>query len=327
LAGLLIVDDGAVAPSTLPDTWGVDDLALVLQDKRFDASGQIDYALTDSDRRTGYTGDHLLVNGTFGPVWQAPRQWVRLRLLNGCNARTLTLRLGNAATLLQVANEGGLLAAPVARASVTLAPGERAEVLADFSGTAVGQEVALVARSTIDSGVGMGMGMGGGSSSSEVAALKIRVSLPAQPNAMRSPPDRLPAAPAIAAGSGASVRTFSLDGGMMTPAFTINGRAFDIGRVDFTVRAGTVEVWSFGNFTGMAHPVHVHGVRMSLLSRDGAPPAAHERGLRDTFLVEPMQTVRVAVETPAGASPTPLMLHCHILEHEDAGMMAQFTAV
>lgn len=327
LAGLLIVDDGELAPSMLPDTWGVDDLALVLQDKRFTASGQIDYALTDSDRFTGYTGDHLLVNGAFGPLWQAPRQWVRLRLLNGCNARTLTLRLGASLAMLQVANEGGLLATPVTRASVTLAPGERGEVLADFSGMAVGQEIALLARSTVDSGMGMGMGMGGGSSSSEVAALKIRFSLPAQPGAMRTPPARLPAAPPIVAGSGASVRSFALDGGMMTPSFTINGRSFDLDRVDFSVAADTVEIWKFSNFTGMAHPMHVHGVRMTLLARDGSPPANHEQGLRDTFLVEPMRSVTLAVQTAAVASSSPLMLHCHILEHEDAGMMGQFITV
>jgi FtsP/CotA-like multicopper oxidase with cupredoxin domain len=63
---------------------------------------------------------------------------------------------------------------------------------------------------------------------------------------------------------------------------------------------------------------------MSLLARDGAVPPAYERGLRDTFVVQPMGTVTIAVETAALASPTPLMLHCHLLEHEDAGMMAQF---
>ena len=77
----------------------------------------------------------------------------------------------------------------------------------------------------------------------------------------------------------------------------------------------------------MAHPMHVHGVRMSLLARDGATPAAHEQGLRDTFIVDSMQTLTIAVQTPATASLSPLMVHCHILEHEDAGMMAQFITV
>ena len=326
LAGLLIVDDPAVPTVALPGTWGVDDLALVLQDKRFTAAGQIDYALTANEQFTGYAGDHLLVNGVFGPVWQAPQQWVRLRLLNGCNARTLTLRLDNSVSMLQVANESGLLAAPVARASVVLAPGERAEVLVDFSAVASAQDVRLYA-STLAGGMGFGMGMGAGSVVSEVAALKIRVSLPRQPNAMASPPGSLPAAPSVAPGAGAIIRSFNLDGGMMGSPFTINAKGFDINRIDLAVPANTVEVWRFFNMTGMAHPMHVHGVRMSLLSRDAAAPAVYERGLRDTFIVDSMQTVAVAVQTPAVPSSSPLMVHCHILEHEDAGMMTQFISV
>ncbi len=329
LAGLLIVDDSAVPATALPGTWGVDDLALVLQDKRFTASGQIDYALTANEQLTGYMGDRLLVNGAFGPVWQAPGQWVRVRLLNGCNARTLRLRLDNSAPMLQVAHEGGLLSAPFARTSIALAPGERAEVLVDFSAVAIGQEVRLYAATaaTAVGGIGFGMGMGPALAASEVTAMKFRVSFPRQANAMAAPPASLPAAPAVVAAAGATMRSFNLDGAMMGSPFTINAKAFDINRIDFAVPANTIEVWRFFNMTGMAHPMHVHGVRMSLLSRDGAAPALFERGLRDTFIVESMQTVDVAVQTPSAASATPLMLHCHILEHEDAGMMAQFISI
>lgn len=324
LAGLLIIDDALTGPSTLPDTWGADDLALVLQDKRFTSSGQIDYTLGASDRLNGYMGDSLLVNGVIGPVWQSPRQWIRLRLLNGCNARVLSVRLSDAAAMLQVANEGGLLSGPVARTSVVLAPGERAEVLVDFGGAAVGQEISLVARTMA---LAVGIGMGGAAAGAEVTAMKFRVSLPRQPDAMLSPPATLPASPPVVAGAGAAVRSFSLDGGMMGGTFTINSRSFDINRTDFVAPANAVEVWRFYNATGMTHPMHVHGVKMSLLARNGAPPPAYEQGLRDTFVVAPMETVTVAVQTAAVASPSPLMFHCHILEHEDAGMMGQFVTV
>ena len=187
LAGLLIVDDAQMARSTLPDTWGVDDLALVLQDKRFTAAGQIDYTLSASDRTNGYTGDVLLVNGALAPVWRAPSQWVRFRLLNGCNARALVLRLGNSLPLLQVANEAGLLAVPVARPSVALGPGERAEVLVDFSAMPAGQEVPLYASTAQG-----GMGMGDAAAATEVEAMRIRVSLPKQSNSISSPPNTLP---------------------------------------------------------------------------------------------------------------------------------------
>mgnify|MGYP001764201490 CR=1 FL=1 len=176
-------------------------------------------------------------------------------------------------------------------------------------------------------GTGMGMGMGmdaAAAAGNEVTALTFRVDLPRQPNAMPSPPTRLFPAPGVLVGAAAKVRTFSLDGGMMGTPFTINGRRFDVDRIDLAVPAGAVEIWRFVNGTGMAHPVHVHGVWMSLLSRDGGVPAPYEQGLRDTFVVDAMQTISVAVRTPLLASSVPLMFHCHILEHEDAGMMGQF---
>ncbi len=321
LAGLLIVEDPSAAATTLPATWGIDDIALIIQDKRFTAAGQIDYTLSANDRVAGYLGNKLLVNGALGPVWEGPRQWVRFRLLNGCNARTLSLRLGNGASMLQIGNEGGLLAVPLARPSVTLAPGERAEVLVDFSGASIGQEIALIAGTV---GTGMAIGMGGTAGTLEVTAMKVRVALARQANAMASPPTSLPAEPAVVARPGATARSFNLGGGMMGSAFTINGRSFDINRIDLAVPSDAIEVWAFTNATAMAHPMHVHGVRMSLLARDGAPPAPEEKGLRDTFIIESMQTVTVAVQTAALPSSSPLMLHCHILEHEDAGMMAQF---
>jgi len=114
---------------------------------------------------------------------------------------------------------------------------------------------------------------------------------------------------------------------MIGSPFTINGQTFDIARTDLAGPTGVVEIWRFVNATGMAHPMHVHGVRMSLLSRDGRAPAAYEQGLRDTFVVEAMQGVTMAVQTASSASAVPLMFHCHILEHKDAGMMGQFITV
>ena len=145
LAGLLVIDDPAIGSAGLPNTWGVDDVALVLQDKRFDSSGQLDYTLTATDLQVGYTGDVPLVNGALAPTFKAPQQWVRLRLLNGCNSRTLSLRLAGNLPLSQVANEAGLLAQPVVRSSVTLGPGERAEVLVNLGTASLGQDIALYA--------------------------------------------------------------------------------------------------------------------------------------------------------------------------------------
>ena len=119
-------------------------------------------------------------------------------------------------------------------------------------------------------------------------------------------------------------------GGMMGSAgmggaMGINGRAMDMGRVDERVSLGSVEIWQVRNTTPLAHPFHIHGVQFRTLDRDGQPPLPHERGLKDTVLVDPDSTVRVITEFSDFADPKrPYMYHCHILEHEDAGMMGQF---
>ncbi|MDE2047366.1 MAG: multicopper oxidase domain-containing protein, partial [Betaproteobacteria bacterium] len=259
LAGLLPVEDPARPATGVPANWGVDDMALVLQDKRFTAAGQIDYALTDTDRQLGYLGDRLLVNGVFGPQWTAPRQWVRLRLLNGCNARALTLRLGNGVPFAQIANEGGWLAQPVAMSTITLHPAQRAEVMIDLAAAAFDSEVALLASSPAG-------GVMGASATPEVTALRLRAALPATTTAVRALPAALPAPTPVVAPAGARTRGISLDGGMMRAPFTLNGQLFDMARIDFTAPAGAVEVWRFTNHTMMTHPMHVHGVRMSLLA-------------------------------------------------------------
>lgn len=326
LAGLLVVEDADSGSTGLPSSWGVDDMAVVLQDKRFSADGQIDYALTAGDHTLGYRGDLLLANGTPNAVWDAPAQWVRLRLLNGCNARSLSLRLSDGAPLLQVANEGGLLPAPLARAALVLAPGERVEVLVDLSARPPGAELQLLARG-VDAGVGMGMAMPDVLVDRELPALTMRAAQSRQAGAIVAPPTRLPVSDFPVAAAGAVRRSITLDGGMMGLPFTLNGASFRLPRVDFVARAGSVEVWRFTNHTMMAHPMHVHGVRMAMLSRDGGAPPPQERGLRDTFVVDVMQTVEMAVETAAVPSAVPLVFHCHILEHEDAGMMGQFATV
>lgn len=112
------------------------------------------------------------------------------------------------------------------------------------------------------------------------------------------------AAPAVVAGPAATLRTFGLDGGMIGRHFTINGRSFDPGRVDLVVPTDAVEDWRFTNRTAVPHPMHVHGVTMSLRSQEAA--AAHERGLRDTFVVAPMQVLDVAVRTPPARTEVPL---------------------
>jgi FtsP/CotA-like multicopper oxidase with cupredoxin domain len=107
--------------------------------------------------------------------------------------------------------------------------------------------------------------------------------------------------------------------------FAINGKTMDMNRIDETVPAGATEIWEVTNSSEMLHSFHVHDVQYQILSRNGATPAANELGWKDTVIVNPMETVRIIIKFSEYRDETiPYMYHCHILEHEDQGMMGQF---
>jgi FtsP/CotA-like multicopper oxidase with cupredoxin domain len=127
-------------------------------------------------------------------------------------------------------------------------------------------------------------------------------------------------------------RRFVLDSGIcggqrptemgMLPGMCINGKTHDLARIDAETQLGTLEVWEIVS-VGMAHPFHVHGASFRILSLAGAPPPAHLAGWKDVILVEDKAELLVAFNHPA-TREHPFMYHCHILEHEDAGMMGQY---
>ncbi|MFN5879371.1 MAG: multicopper oxidase family protein, partial [Flavobacteriales bacterium] len=127
MAGLVIVKDDIEGALTLPRTYGIDDIPLVIQTKEFDTNNQI--SLIDNALDTA-----LMVNGTLDPVVAVPAQVVRFRVLNGSSMRTYNLGLSNGQTFYQIGSDGGLLEAPVSLTRLKLSPGERAELLVDFSG-------------------------------------------------------------------------------------------------------------------------------------------------------------------------------------------------
>ena len=108
----------------------------------------------------------------------------------------------------------------------------------------------------------------------------------------------------------------------------INRKTMAIDRVDEVVLVGTKEIWEITNISGTHHPFHVHDVQFQILDRNGEPPPLHERGWKDTVDVRDDETVRIMIELKDYPDPhTPYMFHCHILEHEDHGMMGQFAIV
>lgn len=307
LAGVIHVTDGQDDARGLPSTYGVDDLTLVLQDRRFDASGRMVYNPSMMDRMHGFTGNRMLVNGQAGATAVVPHGIVRLRLLNGSNARIYTLFFDDTRPMHLVATDGGFLPAPIALDTLRLAPGERAEILVDFSG-----DGAPVLMS--DPGQAYG-----------VLQFGTDATLPTRITHL---PDQLDGVLEDLSGAEVATRQFSLDmgmGGMMRGGggFAINGRPFDMRRIDFDVALGTVERWHVRS-SMVAHPFHAHGIRFRVLTENGAPPRPENTGWKDTVLIPGEAEILARFDRPA-SDATPFMFHCHILEHEDAGMMGQFT--
>lgn len=336
LAGMLIVEDGSGERMGLPRSYGIDDLPLVLQDRFLDRSGAPVYQPGPMDIMAGYRGDTIIVNGTVAPVARVPAGLVRLRLLNGANARIFDLRFSDGRPFQVIASDGGYLVAPVGLRSLLIAPGERYEVLVDFSnGTAV------VLEAGADQNIPM-MGMmrgsepfaGGGS------VMKFQVD-PTKRAAVTSVPRQLVDVPLLDRSKVVARRQFLLNdmmmGGMMGgigfgrgerrfgPTMAINGQSFDMGRIDVETKRGTLELWEIGSQM-MAHPFHVHGTQFQILSLNGQVPPLHLQGWKDTVLVARNAQILVPLSQLA-TRDHPLMFHCHILEHEDAGMMGQYICI
>jgi len=335
LAGVLIVRDDAEAALDLPSDYGVDDIPLVLQDRQF-ADGRLVLPSGMMTLMEGRRGDTLLVNGTPNAFARVPARRVRLRLVNGSNARIYRLSFDDGRAFDWIATDGGLLEAPVALRSLDLAPGERAEILVDFSAGG-----AATLETERDTNLPM-MGMMGGPRDSGISdrqpVLAFDAGVPA------GPPIPLPARLVLHERAdpmrAVKRRRFVLDmgmGGMMGGGMmgrgtmgsgmgmsTINGRTFDMGRIDERVRLGDTEIWEVSGET-MAHPFHLHGVHFEVLSRAGAKPGILDQGLKDTVVVR--EPVELLVRFTQPAASAPFMYHCHILEHEDNGMMGQYATL
>jgi blue copper oxidase len=123
-------------------------------------------------------------------------------------------------------------------------------------------------------------------------------------------------------------RRFVLDMDMMGGGMSINGASMDMNVINERVPVGQWEIWEIANASMMAHPFHIHNAQFRVIDRDGRAPPPLETGFKDTVVVNPREQVRVLLRFAEHTDPDlPYMYHCHILEHEDAGMMGQFVIV
>lgn len=359
LAGLLLIDEpdaaaDAAMSEPLPSRYGIDDLPLVVQDRQFTADGRMPYSVRGMAMMAGLRGDRIVVNGAIVPVAAVPAGVVRLRLLNACNARILHLRFEDERAMHQIGSDGGLLQQPIARRSLTLGSGERAEVLVDFGNGGATRLLSAPDANSPMMGGGMGMGAMSGMGGTNAMGMAVQPEPVAADGAfevlrfgidtarapqVRSVPQRVAhAAPVPRLGEPVRRRRFVLDshgmgggmgggmrggGGMGMMAMTINGRAFDMARIDLAVARGQTELWEV-RAGDMAHPFHVHGTSFQVLTLNGRPVDFAGSGWKDTVLVDGSAELLMRFEHRAEAH-SPYMYHCHILEHEDAGMMGQLT--
>ncbi|GLW34660.1 multicopper oxidase family protein [Actinoplanes regularis] len=306
LAGLLLIDDPD-GPA-LPSTYGVDDLPLIIQDKRFGADGALNTG--DVDGGTfGFLGNRILVNGTFGPFLEVRSELVRFRLLNASNARVYRVGFADGRRFQVIATDAGLLERPVTVERVKISPGERVEIVVRFT---AGEEAVLDSR-------GEDPKRANDIEEEDFTLLKL---VAAGALAESAPlPDELGGVPAEPPPTGARRRRFVLTGS------EINGNDMDMTRIDEVVPAGAHEIWELDNTT-YAHNFHIHEAPFRILDINGTPPPAYQRGPKDTVFIPKNAKVRLAATFGTHIDPlSPYMYHCHILRHEDKGMVGQFVVV
>ena len=303
IAGLFMIDDEESLNIKLPKEYGVDDIPLVIQDRRFDGKAQFVYKQSMHDVMMGVSGNFSLINGVVDPFVEVGAKTIRFRLLNGSNARIYKFMFNDQRAFYQVAGDASFLPIPVKMKTLLLSPGERAEILVDFSDLA-GKEIYF------------------GDDLGNKPLLKIKVKNE-KPSSFELP-KKLTVINEYKEFKYSRIREFTLD---VRPGWLgINNKQMDMKRIDEEVTLGEPELWRIINPTRMPHPFHIHGCSFKILSRNSSGPYLNEEGLKDTVLVYGNETVELAIQFDYEATKKyPYMYHCHILEHEDAGMMGQFT--
>jgi FtsP/CotA-like multicopper oxidase with cupredoxin domain len=312
LAGMLLIEDAA-APAGLPDRYGIDDVPVIVQDKTFDDTGQL-VVDPQGSATTGFLGRTLVVNGTIDPYLEVSTELVRLRLLNASNARSYNFGLSDGRDFDLIATDGGFLEQPYRTDRIQLTPGERAEMV-----VAVQPGETLSLRS-YDPDLGSRIGSHHKFGSGEFSVLELRAA--ASLAGGTQVPQKLSSIERFDPAGVATERTFRIQG------HAINGRPMMMARIDEVVTVGQVELWSVLNADPQPHNFHIHNVQFQVLDIDGAPPPPQLAGWKDTVYVPPRTTVRLIMRFEDHTDPTwPYMFHCHLLLHEDIGIMGQFVVV
>lgn len=316
LVGFYIVHDAI--EDRLPLPKGDKDIPLMISDHIFNEDGSFFYPSLDptlhqeglaDGYHEGVQGDMILVNGAPFPFLEVSNTRYRLRFLNASNRRIYRLALNpvpaEGATLIQIGSDAGLLPAPVAQSELFIAPAEHFDVVVDFSRYPVGTQIVL-------------RNLDGDDKTSQVMRFDV---VRAQPDES-TVPDRLApdAAPLDPAQAEVTRRVIFTRAGKR---FHVNGKEFDPNRIEFRPQLNSTEIWEV--FADIPHPFHLHLAHFQVLSRNNQKPAPCDVGWKDTVNVGARQMLRVLAHfTPYRGK---YIYHCHMLEHEDLGMMDNFEVV
>jgi spore coat protein A len=310
LAGVYLITDPAENILNLPK--GEYDVPLIIQDRILNFDGSFNYPLNDKTRESGVLGDTILVNGVVQPYLEVARRKYRFRIINASNARMYDLQLSSGRPLIQVGTDGGLLPEPSEKWVVTLGPFERAEVVIDFSAYPLGSQVVLKNCLSCTDGT------------ADVMRFDVRQAEPDNSDL----PDCLSEWADLPINRQVAPRRFILDrqSGQDGLKWVINDQTFDMNNPPLArVKLGDVERWQFVNPTTHPHPVHIHLIQFQILEVNGQPQDPSKHGWKDVFVVPPSGQIVVAARFEGYTGR--YLFHCHNLEHEDLGMMADYEIV
>jgi spore coat protein A len=312
LAGFHLIHDQEELALPLPR--GDRDVPIMLSDRAFAADGSLIYPAVDPTLRIpgvtgnavqGVLGDVILANGAPWPSMAVDAARYRFRFVNASNARRYGLALNppppGGAGLVQIGSDGGLLRAPVPHDQIQLSPAERFDVIIDFSRYRVGQQIVLQNL----------LGNGGTGT-----VMRFHVVRPATDDSHI--PARLAEIDTLNPSQASVTRDFSFLSS--ANGWTINGQAFDPRLTNANPTLGDTEIWRF--VSDFHHSIHLHLVQFQVLSRDGRTPGPYDAGWKDTVDTLPAQAITVIARFTDYRGR--FIYHCHNLEHEDMGMMANF---
>lgn len=337
LAGLIIVRDSAEATYNLPRHYKIDDFPLIVQTRIFDDFVQIGSATHDDTV--------LMVNGTINPYLATPKQVVRFRLLNGSADRSYEFGLSDNSNFHMIASDGGLLAQPHSTNRLRLSPGERAEILIDFSNYTIGQQIYLKSYAAeLPKGIIGADSVGtntiiiqDGYYQNKLNGLNfniVRFDIIAPTNnpittvpSTFAPIKYLPTTKIDAKRTLSFTADFVTSGqqGLVDGPFFINNKTFNMDTINIKTFLGNTEIWTLTNTSLVAHSFHIHDVQFFILDINKKTPPPELIGYKDVVLVEPNDTIRFITKFEDFADDmVPFMYHCHLLHHEDDGMMGNF---